>query len=283
MPQTPLHILLLGGQDGSAIGGAQGRGDEPQTHVVGMTESGNAFQMCHLPRGGREVFVAVALGGLFAFVPVGAATLNAIFQALSHFAPLHLRRLPQALELLAKRLEGRQFPIIDTATCVNVAVHIEAVAVGPIPVCAVLKMLVEREVGDGEDDRAEAVEGIMVEEVVVVLERLGNLGRGECVRAEPLGAEAIVGVRTTQNEHSNLAAVAEEVGVFVLGGIGQRAHVNLAHRQGQQEKQGEERNAPPRRQAEGDREGIHRCKMLRIGNQDAQNWKYINADCAPPQ
>ena len=27
MPQTPLHILLLGGQDGSAIGGTQGRGD----------------------------------------------------------------------------------------------------------------------------------------------------------------------------------------------------------------------------------------------------------------
>ena len=48
MPQTPLHILLLGGQDGSAIGGAQGRGDEPQTHVVGM------LSKCAICRGADE-------------------------------------------------------------------------------------------------------------------------------------------------------------------------------------------------------------------------------------
>ncbi len=202
------HILLLGGQDGSTIGGAQGRRNQPEMRLMVFAESCNVFQMGHLPIGGREVFVSVAQGGSCAIVPSGAAPLNAIFKALPRLAPLHLWWLPQTLEFFAKGFEGCEFPVINTATCVDVAVHIEAVAVGPIPACAVLQFLVESEVGDGEYHYAKAVERIMMEQVIVVLQRLGNLRRRKSVLAKSLGAKTIVGMRTAQDEHLYLAAVA---------------------------------------------------------------------------
>ena len=61
--ESLLHVCLLQWEDGGAIGGAKGRGDEPQPGTMGTAVEGYAFQMGELTHGGREVGIAVAEGG----------------------------------------------------------------------------------------------------------------------------------------------------------------------------------------------------------------------------
>lgn len=144
------------------VGGAERRGEEDEPDVVGLAEAGDALEMGDAVGGSREVSIGIVCGSFFAIVPVRGAMGQSVLQPLSVGAPMHVGRLPELFELFAIGGEGGDFPVVDAQMGMDVAVHVEAVAVGQIPFFSVFQFFIEREVGDGQHHHAQIRHGVMM-------------------------------------------------------------------------------------------------------------------------
>ena len=98
-----------------------------------------------------------------------------VIGALSELAPAESRRLPQRFEAFAESRHRAKFEAIATQPTMIVAPHIKAIAGGIIPVGIMFKIFMERKVGNGKNHRPQRAEGIVVENEIIIAQRLRNL------------------------------------------------------------------------------------------------------------
>ena len=127
-----------------------------ESHILGIAES---------------VVVSARLG----IVPIGGLLGKRVIGALSERAPCEPRRLPQRFKAFAESRHRAKFEAIATQPTMIVAAHIKAIARSIIPVGIMLKIFMERKVGNGKNHRPQRAEGIVVENEIIIAECLRNL------------------------------------------------------------------------------------------------------------
>ena len=126
---------------------------------------------CHI----LGIAISVVASACLSIVPIFGLLGKRIVSALSEFAPAESRRLPKCFETFAESRHRAKFEAIATQPTMIVAPHIKAIAGGIIPVGIMLKIFVERKVGNGKNHRPQRAEGIVVENEIIIAECLRNL------------------------------------------------------------------------------------------------------------